>query len=610
MNYEDFEKNLFDNLRNSNENECIDIIENNKNNIENYFSEGDNLNYTKKFSEQLYNVIFQDGNNNNLNNNNLKIIDKILKDDLFKNVLLHLRESDIFIRACINCDENILNWLLTLEINPFIEDKNGMTVLMHAVKNEELLFVVKYLLNQYGDYDNLLNKEDINGETVLFHAIDNLRALKLLVKTKIDINHLNKNHESVLLYCSKNDKRYAIPILLENEDIDTNIIDNEGRTAAFYLIEQGNFRQLSTLRNVNYDYVNKKTNETALSILIKKIDQARNHESPNYIISYIEIIKILVKNKANFNIAIDEEGNTPLMYFVMVKDFCSVYYLIKNYKNELDYNIKNKKGQYFFSLMLDDNDTNRINYILKKQNKLDYHDKYGNNLLIYCILLDNLTIFETLLRRRDDLINEVNDKCENALIIASKLGKRKMVQALLLKNSELNQQDNLGNTALYYAININDDYIVNYLAFLKADLNIKNNKGVSAMDLAKELNNETILKILDHPKSPYNYKPSSSKLKSKKFKSNKNKPEDMIEHITNINKYKSMASFSLEKPDNLYLPFPTDRPIMKKIFDTYDYYQKDEKVYKFTNPGKKELELPEVFFNVFRIVGALTSFIF
>jgi len=112
--------------------------------------------------------------------------------------------------------------------------------------------------------------------------------------------------------------------------MDTNIVDNEGRTAAFYLIEQGNYRQLSLLQNVNFDYVNEKFNETALSILIKKIDQARDHESPNYIISYIEIIKILVKNKANFNIAIDEEGNTPLMYFVMVKDFSSVYYLMNN----------------------------------------------------------------------------------------------------------------------------------------------------------------------------------------------------------------------------------------------------------------------------------------
>lgn len=45
----------------------------------------------------------------------------------------------------------------------------------------------------------------------------------------------------------------------------------------------------------------------------------------------------------DFNAPIDEEGNTPLMFFLKMGDNCSVYYILKNVEN-LDLSKKNKYG--------------------------------------------------------------------------------------------------------------------------------------------------------------------------------------------------------------------------------------------------------------------------
>jgi len=86
-----------------------------------------------------------------------------------KDVLTQFRESDIIIKACQKVNSIALKWLIKMDINPFVFDKNGLISLTYAVKEKCLFLVVEYLLNLN---KNLINTDDNNGNTVLTHWVE------------------------------------------------------------------------------------------------------------------------------------------------------------------------------------------------------------------------------------------------------------------------------------------------------------------------------------------------------------------------------------------------------------------------------------------------------
>jgi len=69
------------------------------------------------------------------------------------------------------------------------------------------------------------------------------------------------------------------------------------------------------------------------------------------ILSTINVIKVLVDKSVNFNISIDEQGNTPVMFLMMVEDWISLSYIMFYHKN-LDLSLKNIYGESASSLCL------------------------------------------------------------------------------------------------------------------------------------------------------------------------------------------------------------------------------------------------------------------
>jgi len=110
-------------------------------------------------------------------------------------------------------------------------------------------------------------------------------------------------------------------------------------------------------------------------------------------------------------------------------------------------------------------------------------------------------LVDDVLENNINLINEVNNKNENALIIAIKNDDKKSVDKLLQCGINVNQQDCYGNTALYYAVNIKNINFINSLMLNHADINIKNIEGTSPLNRAHELGEKTIIKILNNPDS-------------------------------------------------------------------------------------------------------------
>jgi len=342
--------------------------------------------------------------------------------------------------------------------------------------------------------------------------------------------------------------------------MDFNHIDNNDKNALMYLVENGDcesIASISKIRNIDIDvnYRNK-DNEGVLSILVSKLYELYTTEDRGInnrkILPYIKILMVLMDMGCDLNVPIDEDGNTILMFFMMVGDTCTTNYIIEKC-DQLDFSIKNKYGVSVTELSLrmeEEGEVLKKRFLNHPQFDYYYQDEHQNNILMYYCLKQLLGCYYTALREikarnKQKLLIQANDKSEDIVILSTKLGYGKYLNSYsyIANFINVNHQDHLGNTALYYAIKIKDKFAVNYLLYHQADIHIKNNQGVSAFDLSKQINDETINEVIQHPISPEAFKEQEEKKNTKllifeKKKSTNEKLEDYIQNYQ-IKNYQS-----------------------------------------------------------------------
>jgi len=571
MSFFDFETVFFDNLKSQNNN-CINDIENHEKLIIKYLGEKtDNKtlkNFLNKFNETiLYNK-----------NNNFNLIEKILFHPIFKNVSDEFRESDILIKACKIENKPLVKWLLTMDINLNVQDEYGMTTLMYASKSPQLLFALKILLKN--NKDDFYSIVDRNGENAFFHAVHNLEGFDLLLKSKMvkGVNQLNNNKDSVLTYCCRNGIYEPVLSLIVNANVDPNIFNNEERTATMYLVENGRYQELEYIKKwkTNFEYRNSK-NESALSILVRQYYKYYQEKETKLLQNYIRVVKVLVEKECSFNTVIDEEGNTAFMFFLWLQDWCTIIYLLLKQK-ELDFQKQNKNGinASLLCIMLQETETS-ISHMITVSNLMDLYlnriefetgtiYQHGNNLLMYSIINNNEEKTAKLLLLNENLIHQVNDKKENPLIVAIKLGNRDIIKNIVSRNVDVNFQDEFGNTALHYALELGDQYVINLLTYCHADIHLKNKEGKSPIEIVKESENGEIMSLLNNPVLPYKLLNDKYRIKNKEkkkitslFKRNKNninhvKIDDGDIVISKCNAYQKDYEDSIKFSSKLYRP--------------------------------------------------------
>jgi len=431
-----------------------------------------------------------------------------------------------------------------MDINPCIQDEDGKSALMFAAEHN-----FEEVINKYLDYCDVLNLEDKNGDNVLFYSVRNPKFIENdviknnkfavdLFQSNIDVNHVNHRGETILTYCCKNKIYKPInPYLLLNGNIDPNILDENDYTASMYLTENGRYRELLYIhrKNGNLDYVNKK-GESALSILINKYYSYDKEQDQVSYKKYVRVMNGFVKYNVNFNVPVDNDGNTPLMIMLMVNDNKSIKYCIKHIKN-LDLSIKNKYGESVISLCYKLK-RDKIISLFEGHPTFDYHYKdiqYQNNLLILSAI-SKPSFMKELLENNASIINDVNDKGENALIVSTKNNSVEAIDILLQYGIKVNHQDEKGNTALHYAVDIEQPDIIRKLISSHADMNIKNKKGQSPLDLALEMNHNNILDAITDP----------SKIIINKT-SNPTKYEDDIQNYLTLNMNRAYPNYKKNK---------------------------------------------------------------
>jgi len=509
MDFSTFENELILMLKNKDE-KCLKFIDSNRDLIEKNLGSDANPKTIGNFIEKIGNVIINTKNKLIQLKSNYDLIGKVLNHPYLSNVKEAFIKSRVLIEACKVGNKDAVKWLLSnMNVSPYVQDDDGMTCLMYAAKNN-YQFVIKPHLKDI----HCLELADKCGNNVLFYSVVNPDFIekeevsnniypRKLINSGIDINHTNNNGETALLYCIKNNNFRPIQYLLKHIGIDVNVADNDGKTAAMYLLEKGEYYEFLSLHKKNclYDYVNMYNNQyqSVLSIILKKMYGGEKVRESVPLKSFIRIFIVLVSYQIDFNIPVDDDENTTFMVVLGCKDLETATVCAK-YLKKLDLSIKNKYGENSTSLCMKLGYENILE-LIKENPTFNYHYKdylNQNNLLMYSVI-NNCILMNDLLERDPDIINEVNNKNENALIIACKINQMKAAETLLKRGININQQDHLGNTALHYAVNIEKPKLIQLLMSKNPDLELRNKNGKTVKDLAIDLGNKKILGILNNP---------------------------------------------------------------------------------------------------------------
>jgi len=517
MDFEKFKVVFFEQLK-SKDKKCLETIEKNKKLIMEYLGVGRNTRTEtlKNFVNEINNFILDNGNFIDIIVEGSKsltpflskydLVEKVLKREEFCIVLDTFRNSDVLIRACKEGNTSAVDWLLTMEINPCVQDDEGKSALMYAAGKNINNVISKNLLNE-----ECINLVDLNGENVLFYCMHNPYFIKddiitnnkfqkeLINNSLLNINQINCNGESILTYCIKNNIIEPISrFLLHNPYIDVNIADNYGKTPAMYLTEKGLCTELLELhrKNCNYEYVDLEGN-SAMSILLDKLYTVNSND----IYNYVRIMSVFVNYQLDFNFGIDKDENTAFMIILLVNDITTAKFCAE-YIKKLDLSIKNKYGEDATSLCFKLNHYELMSFF-KNNPTFNYHyrDPMNHNTLLMISAINNPAEMKELLENDAGIINEVNNKLENALIIACKINKEESVDILLKQGINIHHQDHLGNTALHYAVEIGSYSVVYKLLRKGADPHMKNLEGMSALDIAQSHSEDQkeLLELLTQP---------------------------------------------------------------------------------------------------------------
>ncbi|ORX75099.1 ankyrin [Anaeromyces robustus] len=515
MEFDNFKHQLLLNIKN-NDNSYHTIIKQNNHIISEYLNRPERLEYVKSFINGLINIIIDTNDSNDFHS-----IEYLLNLPIMNLVLEQFKQSNIIFRACDESSnyKNIINWALTMNINLYSKDELGHTALMGAVTHYNLGFLVDLILEKCTK--EYANSKDINGNTALFYAIPHIQLFKKLLDFGLDYNHVNMDGDNVLMYACKKDKLQMFDILIKKPDFNIYQNNNVGKNLAMLLIEKkrgSEFKMLTSLYNIDINYKNR-YNETLLSTFIKtyysfidnKIIITENFKYKQYytLDNLLAILKILIQKDCDFNIVLDDDGNTPIIFFMLIKDYFIIDYLLKNNKN-IDLSMKNKYGvnASYLMLFIQDNKKNNINkkhfyriFMTYPTFDYSYLDSYGNSFLIHSIIREDSLSMKFLMNNKFKMISKCNNKKENCLIIATKLGKFFLLTHMIVRCSDLidvNHTDELGNTALYYAIKLKDKKAIQLLLENKANPDIPNIDGITALDAAKEMNDPDFLEFIQN----------------------------------------------------------------------------------------------------------------
>jgi len=311
MDFAEFKTSLIEKIKSDKKHGCDKVIESHQKLIDEYFNRKENYSYVKEFVHDLCELVLSGYTSSSILN--------LLKNPSFAEVAAEFKQSDVLVKACQDKGKKkVAEWLLkNVDMNLEAKDESGRTALMVAAEN---------------DFTTMVKT--------------------LLTKKEVDVNAVDSNGNSALFYAIGKSSFYTV---MEAINVDPALLNNDGKNVAMRLVEEGQQLQLSSLVKkyptlVDVDFVNKK-GESLVTLFIKNYYAHLQDPKAKSFQKYKALGKMektLINIGCNFNVPIDEDGNTAMMFFFFVQDYASANFVhnrsILTPEKNIDLSAKNKHG--------------------------------------------------------------------------------------------------------------------------------------------------------------------------------------------------------------------------------------------------------------------------
>jgi len=281
------------------------------------------------------------------------------------------------------------------------QDNHGRTALMFAINyisnnnnNNNIIFnIVEKGLQFQKKYKINLELIDEEGKTALLYAVKKQQhsIVKLLLENGANINFAERGRKtSSIMYASLNYDTEMLNILLSKKyKADINATDSQGNNALFFVFEKDilpggltsgfyqNRRENSIEKLINNGIDINKRN------IYGKTPLMRASELYDF-----SILKVLIKNGADVNLQ-DNNGDTTL------------FYVVNNY-----YDSEHLSDFYKYK--------NRFEYLLRKQANIDIQNNDGTTLLMLAVSRGDVELVHYLIQKgaNTNLVDDRNYTAE------------------------------------------------------------------------------------------------------------------------------------------------------------------------------------------------------
>jgi ankyrin repeat protein len=380
---------------------------------------------------------------------NIKLFN-LIKKHKWKKVIHILNNIENQIQVDVDLKDNQNNYMLTyavlynkIDIAELLLKKGARIDILDNDKHSLLYIVIKY------EYTKMLD------------------LLLVYNKSNIGINILDikdKNNNIAIHYAIKYNNLYALTKLLEN-NININVYDNLGYNPLHHAIYMRSYDMCELIIKHNININSRcKTGETGLHLACN--------------LQLLDIAELLINNNINIDIQDYEYEFTALHYCISVNNKKLIQILLNKGANV---NIQDIYGNTCLHYIVNEQDNNfeTLDIIINTNTK--------NTELNYNLWNLDGQIPLVLLLFKSDNIQYSDDTSQN----------NDRIMRLLITNSNLNIQDNLGNTALHYLCKygIWSKYI-DILLVKKMDMFIANKENIRPFDYINKQNQNIFIDLI------------------------------------------------------------------------------------------------------------------
>ena len=347
-------------------------------------------------------------------NNYPEIVQLLLSAGADTNIQTTSNGETALIIAANNNYANIVKLLVDANADLTLCTKGGNNAFVIAIWNG-YLECAKYLYKE-----ELLYIQDNDGTLPLMHACQNGHndIVRWLRKPNINLDTVNNKGNSAIFYAAQFGKLDCIQILLKGlkgkAKANVNLRNTYGNTCIYRAIENGHLKVVQALVLGHININNKNNNGLTPLMLAASVGK-------------LDIMKYLIDRKADINDK-DNKGETALMKCAFKNHLVCLKVLLTT---GASVNIKDNVGMMAIHHACISGAKNTLKALIDKSIiTIDERDNGGNTPMMIAAINGHSRTTSILIQERA-ILNSVNKRGETALILASKLGRSKVVDVLL-----------------------------------------------------------------------------------------------------------------------------------------------------------------------------------